>query len=127
MDMRFYWIKDHVAQGQYVVNWRKGSNNQAEISPNSLPRLNIASCACGIWSTYTDQLPYKGVLNLPCYHYWDALRSHYKQAVLPSSHLNQRSYTTTKTTTIYQCVLQQLSVVFPLLTHKLCSSSLGLT
>jgi hypothetical protein len=75
MDMRFYRIKDHVAQGQYVVNWRKGSNNLAEISPNSLPRLNIASCACGIWSTYTDQLPYKGVLNLPRYHFRDALRS----------------------------------------------------
>jgi len=29
MDMRFYWIKDRVAQDQYVVHWRKGSNNLA--------------------------------------------------------------------------------------------------
>jgi len=27
MDIRFYWINDRVAQGQYVVHWRKGSNN----------------------------------------------------------------------------------------------------
>jgi hypothetical protein len=30
MDMRFYWIKDRVAQGQYVVHWRKGSDNLAD-------------------------------------------------------------------------------------------------
>ena len=30
MDMRFYWIKDRVALGQYVVHWRKGSNNLAD-------------------------------------------------------------------------------------------------
>jgi hypothetical protein len=30
MDMRFYWIKDRVAQDQYVVHWRKGSNNLAD-------------------------------------------------------------------------------------------------
>jgi hypothetical protein len=29
MDMRFYWIKDRVAQDQYVVHWRKGRNNLA--------------------------------------------------------------------------------------------------
>jgi len=31
MDMRFYWIKeDRVALGQYVVHWRRGSNNLAD-------------------------------------------------------------------------------------------------
>jgi hypothetical protein len=30
MDMRFYWIKDRVAQDQYVVHWRKGSDNLAD-------------------------------------------------------------------------------------------------
>jgi hypothetical protein len=30
MDMRFYWIKDRVAQDQYVVHWSKGSNNLAD-------------------------------------------------------------------------------------------------
>jgi hypothetical protein len=27
MDMRFYWIKDRVCQGQYLVYWRPGSEN----------------------------------------------------------------------------------------------------
>jgi hypothetical protein len=29
MDMRFYWIRDHVNQGQYHVYWRKGGLNRA--------------------------------------------------------------------------------------------------
>jgi len=35
------------------------------ISPSIIPGLTIASCAPGIWLTYTDQLPCEGVLNLP--------------------------------------------------------------
>jgi hypothetical protein len=30
MDMRFYWIRDRVAQRQFVVYWRKGSDNDAD-------------------------------------------------------------------------------------------------
>jgi len=37
-------------------------------SPSIIPRLTNASCAHGIWSTYTDQLLCKGVLNLPRNH-----------------------------------------------------------
>jgi hypothetical protein len=54
--MRCYWIKDRVAQDQYVVHWRKGSDNLANYFTKHHSRLTIASCARGIWSTYTDQL-----------------------------------------------------------------------
>ena len=27
MDMRFYWIKDSVEQGQFLIYWRPGSKN----------------------------------------------------------------------------------------------------
>jgi hypothetical protein len=30
MDMRFYWIRDRVRQGQFLVYWRKGSSNRAD-------------------------------------------------------------------------------------------------
>ena len=30
MDMRFYWIKDRVGQGQYKVKWMKGNINLAD-------------------------------------------------------------------------------------------------
>jgi hypothetical protein len=30
MDMRFYWIRDRVAQNQFVIYWRKGSDNDAD-------------------------------------------------------------------------------------------------
>ena len=32
MDMRFYWVKDRVAQGQYTVHWRQGTDNLADYS-----------------------------------------------------------------------------------------------
>jgi len=108
----------------------KAATTSPTTSPSVIPRLTIASCACRIWLTYTDQLLCKGVLNLSRYHFRVTLRSSdpdHRQAVSPSSHLHQRSHTTTKTTTICQRILQQLSVVFPLLTHKLSSSCLGLT
>jgi hypothetical protein len=28
--MRFYWIKDRVAQGHFVVHWRRGADNLAD-------------------------------------------------------------------------------------------------
>jgi hypothetical protein len=30
MDMRFYWIRDRVRQGQFLVHWRKGADNLAD-------------------------------------------------------------------------------------------------
>jgi hypothetical protein len=30
MDMHFYWVKDRIAQGEYNVHWRKGTNNLAD-------------------------------------------------------------------------------------------------
>jgi hypothetical protein len=30
IDMRFYWIKDRVAQGQFLVHWRRGLDNLAD-------------------------------------------------------------------------------------------------
>jgi hypothetical protein len=30
IDMRFYWIRDRIKQGQYMVHWRKGADNLAD-------------------------------------------------------------------------------------------------
>jgi hypothetical protein len=30
IDMRFYWIKDRVKQGQFLVHWRRGADNNAD-------------------------------------------------------------------------------------------------
>ena len=30
MDMRFYWVRDRVKQGQFIVYWKKGSENDAD-------------------------------------------------------------------------------------------------
>jgi hypothetical protein len=29
IDMRFYWIRDRVPQGQFIMHWRQGSDNLA--------------------------------------------------------------------------------------------------
>ena len=47
MDMRFYWIKDRVAQDQYVVHWRKGSNNLANYFTKHLVDLHRPACLQG--------------------------------------------------------------------------------
>jgi hypothetical protein len=28
--MRFYWVKDHISQGQFLVHWRRGTDNLAD-------------------------------------------------------------------------------------------------
>jgi len=53
----------------------KAATTSLTTSPSIIPRLTIASCARGIWSTYTDQLLCKGVLNLPRNHFRVTLRS----------------------------------------------------
>jgi len=30
IDMRFYWVRDQVKQGHFVIYWRKGSENDAD-------------------------------------------------------------------------------------------------
>jgi hypothetical protein len=30
VDMRFYWVKDRVKNGEFMVYWRKGSENDAD-------------------------------------------------------------------------------------------------
>ena len=30
MDMRFYWIKDRVQQGQFCIYWKPGKYNKAD-------------------------------------------------------------------------------------------------
>jgi hypothetical protein len=29
IDMRFYWIRDRIKQGQFMISWRKGTANLA--------------------------------------------------------------------------------------------------
>ena len=53
----------------------KAATTSPTTSPSTIPRLTIASCVCGIWFTYTDQLLCKGVLNLPRNHFRVTLRS----------------------------------------------------
>jgi len=30
IDMRFYWVRDRVKDGQFVIYWRKGADNAAD-------------------------------------------------------------------------------------------------
>jgi hypothetical protein len=30
IDMRYYWIRDCVRQGQFIVHWKRGANNDAD-------------------------------------------------------------------------------------------------
>jgi hypothetical protein len=30
IDMRFYWIRDHIKQGQFIIHWCKGTDNLAD-------------------------------------------------------------------------------------------------
>jgi hypothetical protein len=43
MDMRFYWIRDRVQQGQYLVYWRRGSTNCADyFTKHHAPKHHVA-------------------------------------------------------------------------------------
>jgi hypothetical protein len=57
MDMRFYWIKDRVAQGQYVVHWRKGSNNLADSFTKQPSRSQHCLMPLRHLVNLADQLP----------------------------------------------------------------------
>jgi hypothetical protein len=62
IDMRFYWVRDRVRQGQFIIHWKKGSMNLADyftkhhpashhqairsayIHSNSNPKRNYFEC-----------------------------------------------------------------------------------
>jgi hypothetical protein len=37
MDMRFYWIRDRVRQGHFIVYWAKGLDNYADYNSKHHP------------------------------------------------------------------------------------------
>ena len=37
IDMRFHWIRDRIAQKQFIVTWRKGAHNLADFFTKPLP------------------------------------------------------------------------------------------
>eukprot|EP00957_Ditylum_brightwellii_P130581 9961096-Ditylum_brightwellii.AAC.1 len=37
MDMQFYWIRDRVKQGHYMVMWKTGEDNLANYSTKHFP------------------------------------------------------------------------------------------
>jgi hypothetical protein len=75
MDMRFIGSKTASPKTNTSSIGAKAATTSLTTSPSIIPRLTIASCARGIWSTYTDQLLCKGVLNLPRNHFRVTLRS----------------------------------------------------
>jgi phage terminase large subunit GpA-like protein len=51
-DMRFYWICDHVGQGQFLVYWSKGKGKLTDYFPKHHP----ASHHTAVCSTYLFSL-----------------------------------------------------------------------
>ena len=37
MDMRFYWVRDRVKQGQFYIYWRRGTDHLADYHTNIIP------------------------------------------------------------------------------------------
>ena len=64
MDMRFYWIKDRVNQGQFEVHWSKGDNNLADyFTKHHPPAHHICMRPTYLHSTHIAQdTKGKGVL-----------------------------------------------------------------
>ena len=58
MDMRFYWIRDRVKEGQFRVHWKPGKKNLADYHTKHHPPshhikerptyLQVASTACAV-------------------------------------------------------------------------------
>ena len=40
VDMRFYWIRDRVRQGQFCIHWHKSDNNRAEYFTKHHPEVH---------------------------------------------------------------------------------------
>jgi hypothetical protein len=46
IDMRFYWVRDRVRQGQFRVHWKKGADNLADyFTKHHSPQHTIDPCA----------------------------------------------------------------------------------
>jgi hypothetical protein len=47
-DVRFYWIKDHVKNGEFLIHWRKGLDNNADYSTKHHSNLRVEGvCSLG--------------------------------------------------------------------------------
>ena len=60
IDMRFYWIRDRVRQGQFVVYWRRGETNRADYFSKHHPPEHHRTMR----GTY---------LHVPTHNYYEAL------------------------------------------------------
>jgi hypothetical protein len=45
IDMRFYWIRDRVRQGQFYVHWRRGATNLADCFLSTIQLRTIVQSA----------------------------------------------------------------------------------
>ena len=45
MDTRFHWTRDRVRQGQFIVSWRPGLQNLADIFTKALPVKDFIAAA----------------------------------------------------------------------------------
>jgi hypothetical protein len=74
IDMRFYWIRDLVRQGQFHVYWGKGSRNRADYFTKHYP----ASHHKAICSTYLSiPLTILRIITLIILPIWNNPRFHY--------------------------------------------------
>ena len=48
MDTRFHWTRDRVRQGQFLVVWRPGLHNLADIFTKALPVKDFVSAATNL-------------------------------------------------------------------------------
>jgi hypothetical protein len=55
MDMRFYWIKDRVKQGQFNVYWGPGFQNLADYFTKIIRRRIISKCATYTFTPKNDR------------------------------------------------------------------------
>ena len=62
IDMRFYWIRDRVNQGQFLVHWRRGTDNLADYFTKHHSPLTTGSCTPATSLKQSDLLHGEGVL-----------------------------------------------------------------
>ena len=60
IDMRFYWIRDRVRQGQFIVYWRNGKTNKADYPSKNHPTTHHRCMSCLL---YTSPSPRDGLLS----------------------------------------------------------------
>mgnify|MGYP006356563395 FL=1 len=65
IDMRFYWIRDRVRQGQFHIYWRKGSLNRADYFSKHHPATHHQQIRSSYLHSPTD----------PAHNYFDVLEA----------------------------------------------------